>query len=60
MQNYWSRIKSRSTMKKKRRHNKNNKEAQWKEDYNLMSWTHLTLFDEYLEMGKNTIIDLFN
>lgn len=33
--------------------NKNGyKSTPWNEDYNLMSWTSLSLFDEYLEMGK--------
>lgn len=25
---------------------------QWEKDYKLLNWTHLTLFEEYLEMGK--------
>jgi len=31
--------------------NISNKER-WKEDYHLINWDSLTLFDEYLEMGK--------
>ena len=26
--------------------------AQWKKDFNLINWERLSLFDEYLEMGK--------
>ena len=26
----------------------------WTNDFNLMDWTSMTLFDEYLEMGKRT------
>ncbi|CAF0848775.1 unnamed protein product [Brachionus calyciflorus] len=43
-QNYWNRHSSGDS--------KNNKKdkKRWFDDYNLMSWTNLTLFDEYLEM----------
>ena len=27
------------------------KQTLWQKDYDLMSWSKLTLFDEYLEMG---------
>jgi hypothetical protein len=31
----------------------NIKGKQWEKDYKLMAWSHLTLFDEYLEMSKS-------
>lgn len=46
MQNYWTRMSSGSSKKN------GFKSTRWNEDFNLMSWTHLTLFDEYLEMGQ--------
>jgi hypothetical protein len=44
MQNYWTRMTSSARKKKHMEPRK------WSNDYNLMSWTNLTLFDEYLEM----------
>jgi hypothetical protein len=43
-QNYWNKFKSQK---------KNySKMSAWRSDYNLMPWTNLTLFWEYLEMGN--------
>lgn len=47
LQNYWNRTVTGSRKKN------GFKSTRWSEDYHLMSWTNLTLFDEYLEMGNN-------
>lgn len=49
LQNYWNRTIAKNR-NKNRHHKKPEEEALWKQDYTLMEWSHLTLFDEYLEM----------
>jgi hypothetical protein len=51
LQNYWNRGLTIKT-------NKN--EPIWSQDLKLMSWNSLTLFDEYLEMGKIYLINKHN
>jgi hypothetical protein len=46
IQNYWNNKKNTKTA---------NKTEIWEYDFNLISWTNLTLFDEYLEMGNNIV-----
>lgn len=44
LQNYWNRGLINKTS--------NKKTPLWSQDLKLLSWNSLTLFDEYLEMGK--------
>ncbi len=52
MQNYWNRRTNTNTQHPNKNQKKSNAETLWNGDYNLMDWGSLTLFDEYLEMGK--------
>ena len=53
--NYFTKVNNRRKIKKHQAGDEkivDTKLNRWSTDYNLISWTNLTLFDEYLEMGK--------